>query len=104
MANQQVQNDFIPVEYDLASSISDLTNMITSRAREKNLNLFVNVNDQLPHMLFGDEIRIKQCVLNLFCRFSIYLVEFLSIWQLAQEVNNLYLIIINNNRIYCLLS
>ena len=55
----------IPVEYDLASSISDLTNMIASRAREKNLNLFVNVNDQLPHMLFGDEIRVKQCVLNL---------------------------------------
>ena len=55
----------IPVEYDLASSISDLTNMIMSRVREKNLNLFVNVNDQLPHMLFGDEIRIKQCVLNL---------------------------------------
>lgn len=55
----------IPVEYDLASSISDLTNMITSRAKDKNLNLFVNVNDSLPHILFGDEIRIKQCVLNL---------------------------------------
>ncbi|MBO4395800.1 MAG: response regulator [Eubacterium sp.] len=55
----------IPVEYDLSSSISDLVNMITSRAREKNLNLFVNVNDTLPHVLFGDEIRIKQCVLNL---------------------------------------
>ena len=55
----------IPVEYDLSSSISDLVNMITSRAREKNLNLFVNVNEGLPHMLFGDEIRIKQCVLNL---------------------------------------
>ena len=55
----------IPVEYDLASSISDLTNMIMSRAKEKNLNLFVNVNDKLPHKLFGDEIRIKQCVLNL---------------------------------------
>ena len=55
----------IPVEYDLASSISDLANMISSRVREKNLNFFVNVNDELPHMLFGDEIRIKQCVLNL---------------------------------------
>ena len=55
----------IPVEYDLASSISDLANMISSRVREKNLNFFVNVSDELPHMLFGDEIRIKQCVLNL---------------------------------------
>ncbi len=55
----------IPVEYDLASSISDLANMISSRVREKNLNFFVNVSEELPHMLFGDEIRIKQCVLNL---------------------------------------
>ena len=55
----------IPVEYDLASSISDLANMISSRVREKNLNFFVNVDEELPHMLFGDEIRIKQCVLNL---------------------------------------
>ena len=55
----------IPVEYDLTSSISDLANMISSRVKEKNLNFFVNVNDELPHMLFGDEIRIKQCVLNL---------------------------------------
>ncbi|MBO6108425.1 MAG: response regulator [Eubacterium sp.] len=55
----------IPVEYDLSSSISDLANMISSRAREKNLNLFINVNEDLPHMLFGDEIMVKQCVLNL---------------------------------------
>ncbi|MEE3467149.1 MAG: ATP-binding protein [Eubacterium sp.] len=55
----------IPVEYDLSSAISDLANMISSRVKEKNLNFFINVNEELPHMLFGDEIRIKQCVLNL---------------------------------------
>ena len=55
----------IPVEYDLSSSISDLANMISSRVKEKNRNFFINVSDELPHMLFGDEIRIKQCVLNL---------------------------------------
>ena len=55
----------IPVEYDLSSSISDLTNMIRSRAKDKNLSFIVNVDPNIPHMLFGDEIRVKQCALNL---------------------------------------
>ena len=55
----------IPVEYDLSSLISDLINMIRSRARDKNLSLVINVDEEIPHMLFGDEIRVKQCVLNL---------------------------------------
>ncbi len=55
----------IPVEYELSSLISDLTNMIRSRAQDKNLSLVINVDEEIPHILFGDEIRVKQCVLNL---------------------------------------
>jgi signal transduction histidine kinase/CheY-like chemotaxis protein len=57
--------EIIPVEYELASVINDIVNMATMRAREKNLEFIVNVNENIPHILYGDEIRIKQCALNL---------------------------------------
>ncbi len=57
--------EIIPVEYDLASMLNDIVNMADVKAREKNLNLSVNVNEDMPHILFGDEIRIKQCILNI---------------------------------------
>ena len=57
--------EIIPVEYELGSMLNDLYNMSDVRAREKNLELIVNVDENIPHILFGDEIRIKQCILNI---------------------------------------
>ncbi|MBR1669753.1 MAG: response regulator [Butyrivibrio sp.] len=57
--------EIIPVEYDLGSLLNDVVNMSSIRASEKNLKLNVNVNRDIPHILFGDEIRIKQCILNI---------------------------------------
>ena len=57
--------DIIPVEYELGSLLNDLYNMAEIRAKEKNLAFNINVNEQIPHVLFGDEIRIKQCILNI---------------------------------------
>ena len=56
--------EIIPVEYELSSVINDLVNMAKMRAAEKRLEFTVDVNKDIPHMLFGDEVRIKQCVLN----------------------------------------
>lgn len=57
--------ELIPVEYDLASVINDLINMIKKRAEDKGLAIRVNVSPNIPHLLFGDEIRIKQVVTNI---------------------------------------
>lgn len=57
--------EIIPVEYDLSSSINDLMNMISKRAEDKGLSLNLKVDENIPHLLEGDEIRIKQCVLNI---------------------------------------
>ena len=57
--------EIIPVEYEFSSIINDLVNMSSMRARDKNLEFKVNVNKDIPHILFGDEVRLKQCVLNL---------------------------------------
>ncbi|MBQ9438216.1 MAG: response regulator, partial [Lachnospiraceae bacterium] len=56
--------EIIPVEYELSSTINDLVNMIRVKADAKGLELHVHVNKEIPHLLFGDEVRIKQCVLN----------------------------------------
>ncbi len=54
-----------PVEYDLSSLIHDLVQMLHFRAQEKGLSISVDVDPKLPKVLKGDEIRIKQIVMNL---------------------------------------
>ena len=57
--------EILPVQYELSSTMNDLVNMIATRAAEKNLDLIVHVEDTIPHLLYGDEVRIKQCVTNI---------------------------------------
>ena len=57
--------EIIPVEYELSSVINDLVNMISLRAKEKKLAFKVLVDENTPHLLFGDEMRLKQIMLNI---------------------------------------
>lgn len=57
--------EIIPVEYELASVLNDLITMIQKRAEDKGLKLRVNVDPTIPHLLYGDEIRIKQIITNI---------------------------------------
>ena len=57
--------EIIPVEYALSSLLNDLVNMVKKRAEKKQLELIVNASADLPSILFGDEIRIKQVVTNI---------------------------------------
>ena len=54
-----------PVEYDLTNVVNDVLNMNEFRAKEKNLSFEVHLDPSLPHLLYGDEIRIKQIMNNL---------------------------------------
>lgn len=55
----------IRVEYQLSTVCNDLMNMIKDRAGKKNLGLKLKINPQIPNYLYGDEVRIRQIVLNL---------------------------------------
>ena len=57
--------DIIPVDYDLSSVINDLVNMIQARADKKGLLLKLDFDENIPKMLYGDEVRIKQVVTNI---------------------------------------
>lgn len=57
--------EIIPVEYDVCSMIHDLVNMISLRAKSKDLQFEVSVEKDLPSRLFGDDVRIRQILTNI---------------------------------------
>ena len=57
--------DIIPVEYEVSSVINDLVNMIRSRADDKGLKLEIDIDRDIPGILYGDEVRIKQIITNI---------------------------------------
>ena len=57
--------EIINTEYDLRQTISDIRNMLEVRALDKGLEFIVDVDHDMPHLLYGDEIRIKQCIVNI---------------------------------------
>jgi len=57
--------NFVEVKYDLAQIIGDVHNLIKFRAKAKDLQFNVIVDRYLPRTLLGDDIRLKQILLNL---------------------------------------
>ena len=57
--------EIIPVTYELGSLLNDVLNMITKKVEDKGLKLVTDVSPDIPHQLYGDEIRIRQIILNL---------------------------------------
>ncbi|MCR5267725.1 MAG: DegV family EDD domain-containing protein [Lachnospiraceae bacterium] len=57
--------DIVPVEYSVGNMISEIVNMIWLKAQEKGLAFNVDIDPQVPTMLYGDEVRIKQVLINL---------------------------------------
>ena len=56
--------EIVPVEYNIGDMLSDVVNMIWIRAKEKGLEFHIDVDDAVPARLFGDEVRIKQILIN----------------------------------------
>ncbi|MBR5088936.1 MAG: response regulator, partial [Ruminiclostridium sp.] len=59
------KTEIIPVDYQLSSVLNDLSNMIQPRAEEKGLKFVIRVDPSIPDFLHGDEIRLKQIIMNL---------------------------------------
>ena len=57
--------ELIPVEYEFASVMNDIVNMTRNKAREKGLTYNLNVEPDIPSVMLGDEIRIRQIILNI---------------------------------------
>ncbi|MBQ1548442.1 MAG: response regulator [Lachnospiraceae bacterium] len=57
--------EIINVDYSTASLLNDLVNMVKKRADDKGLSLNINIDESIPTILHGDEIRIKQIIINI---------------------------------------
>lgn len=57
--------DILPAEYSTASLLNDLVNMIRLRAENKGLSFSVEADADLPAVLYGDEVRVRQVVTNI---------------------------------------
>ncbi len=57
--------ELIPVEYGFASVMNDVVNMTMKKAQDKGLRFDLKVSKDIPSVLLGDEIRVRQVMLNL---------------------------------------
>lgn len=57
--------ELVKVDYNVSSFVNDIVNMISGKAYDKGLSFQVEIPEDMPHLLYGDEIRIKQIIMNL---------------------------------------
>ena len=55
----------VPVEFDTTVMISGLVNSISERARAKDLEFRLDIDETIPSRLMGDDVRISQVIMNL---------------------------------------
>ncbi len=52
-------------EYDISSVLNDVYNMVHIKAEQKALDLIFKIDDTLPDAMYGDEMRIRQIMVNI---------------------------------------
>lgn len=57
--------ELVPVEYGFSSVMNDVVNMTMNKARDKGLEYDLKISEDIPSVMLGDEIRIRQVMLNL---------------------------------------
>ena len=64
----QIESDrmtIVPGAYHLKELFDDVVGMLQVRMSEKGLDFYVNIDSDIPSVLMGDEIRIKQVLINI---------------------------------------
>lgn len=57
--------ELVEAEYEPMSMLSDLGMIFLTRAGEKDVEILFDVDERLPHTLYGDALRIRQIIINL---------------------------------------
>lgn len=57
--------EIIEEEFNIASTLNDVINMAVTRKENKKIELIVKVDPNIPIGIIGDEIRIRQVIVNL---------------------------------------
>ena len=89
--------EIVPVQYETGTMFSELVNIIWIRAHEKKLEFKVDIDPNIPSMLYGDVVRIKQIVTNLLSNAVKYTQKGYVILTARSEMKN-------NNRVVLTIS
>ena len=54
-----------PDNYEMANVFNDIKNMTEFRIKDKNLELIFDIDEEAPSMYYGDDLRIRQILMNL---------------------------------------
>lgn len=57
--------ELVEETFNIASTINDVINMATTRKGDKDIEIIVRVDPTIPKGLVGDELRIRQVIINL---------------------------------------
>lgn len=57
--------ELVLAEYSLANMIDDIVMIVDQRIKDKHLELRLDIDEEIPNLLYGDENRIKQIIINI---------------------------------------
>ena len=57
--------EVVPERYELNSMLYDVLLVIQPRLEKKNLQLILDIDENIPNILYGDEVRIRQIITNI---------------------------------------
>ena len=57
--------ELVEVDYELAAVINETVNLTRKKAYDKGLDYRVNIDEDIPSVLYGDELRIRQILMNI---------------------------------------
>ena len=57
--------ELVFAEYDVCTLLYDIVNMISMKAKDKELEIKLSLDEQLPSKLYGDDVRLRQILINL---------------------------------------
>lgn len=57
--------EILPEEYDFGNLIHDVMNMVSTKAADKGLSIQLSIDEAIPAILWGDDVRIRQILVNL---------------------------------------
>jgi signal transduction histidine kinase/CheY-like chemotaxis protein len=77
-----------PARYTLSSLLNDVVTIIRIRLNDKPLAFKINIDTSLPKTLFGDEVRIRQVLLNLLTNAVKYTREGQIVFTVNGEIHN----------------
>ena len=80
--------EITPTDYLLASLINDIVSIIQMRMADSQVRFAVNIDCKIPNILCGDEIRIRQIMLNILSNAAKYTEKGYVTFNVSSEAND----------------